>query len=125
MAIKITRYSNNQVLEVLKPIGWSENFTITPDDRIELVQTINGVTIADGGRYPAGDRYTLTVVVDADTYNKIKTVWRRRELVDVELDDGTTLSNYVLLVRSVSYYDKGKKMTKYKKLDLELWAGET
>ena len=120
MAINILRYTgNHQLSETLTSIGRSEDYTIQPDDRIELVQTINGVTIADGGRYAAGDRYTVTVVVDNATYNKIKTVWSTRETVDVKFDDNTTVTNVIALVRSIAYYDK--LLPRYKKLSLEFW----
>lgn len=120
MAIQIKRYDDNdQLIEVLKSIGRSDDFSITPDDRIELVQTINGVTIADGGRFPIGDRYTMTAVFDAITYNKLKTVWATREDVDVVFDDGTTLVNAVVLVKGISFYDK--IMPQYKKVQLEIF----
>lgn len=120
MAINILRYTgNHQLSETLTSIGRSEEYTIQPDDRIELVQTINGVTIADGGRYTAGDRYTVTVVVDNATYNKIKTIWATRETVDVRFDDNSTVTNVIVLVRSIAYYDK--LMPEYKKLSLEIW----
>ena len=120
MAINILRYNgSHQLTETLTSIGRSEDYTIQPDDRIELVQTINGVTIADGGRYAAGDRYLVSVVVDNATYNKIKTVWATRETVDVSFDDGSTVTNVIVLVKSISYYDK--LMPQYKKLSLEIW----
>ena len=120
MAIQIKRYNNGTLSETLKALNSSE-YTLSPDDRVELVQTINGVTITDGGRYTAGDRITLNADVDNTTFNKLKTVWSTREIVDVVFEDGTTLTNAVVLIRQIAYSDK--LLPRYKKLQLEIWHG--
>ena len=120
MAIKIKRYDDEHVLtETLESIGKSDGFTMNPDDRIELIQTINGVTIADGGRVPYGDRYSFSAVFDSATYNKIKNVWNTREVIDIVFDDNTTMTNMIIVVKAVTYYDN--VLPSYKKLQIETW----
>lgn len=121
MAIKITRYSNNVVSEVLESIGSGDDFNVTPDDRIELVQTINGVTAVDGGRFPVGDKYGMSAVFDSTTLTKLKTVWSTRERVSVTLDDNSTITNALVIIKNLTYYDKYLPM--YVKVTFEVWAG--
>lgn len=120
MAIKILQYDDNeQVINTIQSIGHVEDFTINPDDRAELVQIIDGVTITDGGRYPAGDKYSMTAVFSQADYQKLVNIWNTRDIVDVEFEDGTTLQYAFMLIRSVQYYDK--LMPNYKKIQLEFW----
>ena len=120
MAIKITRYNNNQVSEVLESIGAGEDYNYTPDDRLELVQTIQGATLADGGYYQAGDKHGASAVFDTTTLNELTTVWSTRERVTVSFDDGTTLSNAVIAIKNISWYDK--YLPAYKKVQFEAYT---
>lgn len=120
MAIKIKQYdSNHQLLRTLESIGRTDDFEIEPDNRMELVQTINGAIVTDGGYYSDGDKYVLSAVFDDTTYGYLKTIWETRSRVDVVFEDNTTVTNAVIVIRGISYFDK--LLNTYKKVRMEVW----
>ena len=116
--IRIKRNSDNTIVQTLT----AEEYGLIPDDRVELVQTIDGVTVCDGGRYPAGDKITVNVVVDAADYATLKQFWENRDAVRVYFPDGTNKNNCIMLIRNVSWYEN-TMLSRFKRLQLEFWSG--
>lgn len=109
---------------VIKSIGRSEDVETTPDDRIELVKTVNntgagGVVVEDYGVIANGEKITLSCVFSASDYATLKTIWSNRTLVKITLDDGRIINNGRVLIRRASYYDN--VLNQYKKVGLEIW----
>ena len=109
---------------VIKSIGRSEDVETTPDDRIELVKTVNntgagGVVVEDYGVIANGEKITLSCVFSASDYATLKTIWSNRTLVKITLDDGRIITNGRILIRRASYYDN--VLNQYKKVGLEIW----
>lgn len=118
MAIQIKYFPDGAPVQTLKTLS-SEDFSIVPDDRLEQVQLINGVYITDGGRYTDGDKYLVTVMVDSSMWQRIKTWWAAREVLDVIFEDGFVLTECIMIVKSIVYADK--LHPGYKRLQLEFW----
>ena len=111
MAIKIGTVSS---------IGRAENWSITPDDRQEKVETVGGVFVEDYGHVAAGDVISCSATFDNTAYNTVLGYWNNRTLVKVIAQDGTQYNNRRVVVKGISYY--ADRLEKYKKLELEFWG---
>ena len=77
-----------------------EDYSVNPDDRQSLVQTLGGAVAVDNGAYAAGDRYTFTALFAPADWALVKGYWARRTLVTVWLPDGAGLSGCRVVVKS-------------------------
>ena len=100
-----------QTMEVL---GWS----VDPDDRQTLIQTIGGVAVQDFGHIEEGDKITCTVTFHREDAPTLYQYWHNRELVNVEDEGGKIYENMRVRVKKYQYL-KGFK--KYLQADLEFW----
>ena len=108
----------------IKSIGRSDGLEFTPDDRQQLVKTFNSsgnstVTVEDYGVVANGEVISFSAVFSATDYSTLLGYWTNRTLVTVVLDDGTTISNARVVVKSVKYYDD--LLNQYKTVTLEVW----
>lgn len=100
----------------------TENLSISPDDRQELVQLVNGATVIDGWggtRQAVGDVTALTLTFDTVNANKIIGYWNNRTLVPVTLEDGSTIARARIVIRRLSY--PKMMQSKYVIVDIEFW----
>ena len=109
-----------------KSIGKAESSGIVPDDRQELVQTVDyaagsfvaSVTAIDNGRAALGDKLTFSgVTFDATNWAAVESVWINRMLVAVVDDAGITYAN--CRVRVTGY--RRTRFTGKTTADLEVW----
>lgn len=109
----------------IKSIGRTEGLEITPDDRQELVKTVNStgtetVTVEDYGVVADGEVISLEATFLPADYNTLRNYWTNRTPVTVILDDGTTnINNARIVIRRIQYYDK--LMPTRKTVQLEVW----
>lgn len=107
-----------------KSIGKTENLTITPDDRQELVQLVGGAVAIDGwegARLTDGDVTGCTAMFTAADGAQVISLWNSRTLSTVVLENGETISSARVVVRRISYPDALAFRSKYVILDLEFW----
>lgn len=119
MAISIT-YNN----ATIRSIGSTQNLERVPDDRQQMVKTVNnsgvpGVTVEDYGVIADGEVISCSAVFSAADYTTLLGYWSARNRVAVTLDDGTTISNARIVVRRSTYYDN--LLNGYKTVQLEVW----
>ena len=108
----------------VRSIGKSENFAVTPDDRQELVQLVNGSVAVDGWagtRQSGGDVVGLTAMFTAADANTVIGLWNNRTKTSVTLENGDTIAQARVVVKRISYPDALNFRRKYTILDLEFW----
>ena len=111
-------------IDTVKSIGKSEGFSITPDDRQELVQLVDGVVAVDGWggtRNTAGDVTGLSATFTAADASTVIGWWNSRTLKTVTLEDGTSFTARIV-VRKITYPDAIPFRSKFAILDLEFWT---
>lgn len=108
----------------IKSIGHAENYTVTPDDRQSLVKVIksngnSGVVVEDYGLVEAGEIISLSAVFSNADYEALLLIWKNRTLSTVILDDGKTISNARIVIKSVNYWNTID--SRFKKVTMEIW----
>ena len=108
----------------IKSIGKSENFTISPDDRQELVQLVDGAVAVDGWegiRKNDGDVVGLTATFTKADGNVVMGWWNNRTLKQVILENGDTIANARIIIKRISYPEALSFRSGFVILDLEFW----
>ena len=83
------------------PRGWRH----TPDDRQERIETIGGNVVQDYGLVSGGETITVSATFKAAEFNKLKTIWTNRQLVNVTDEAGEVLQNMRIKITSWSYVE--------------------
>ena len=105
-------------------IGKTENFSVNPDDRQELVQLVDGAVCIDGWggtRNSDGDIVSLTATFTKSDAEIVIALWSGRVLTSVALENGETIANARVIVRRINYTENVDWRNKYTILDLEIW----
>jgi hypothetical protein len=97
-----------------RPDDWS----MVPDDRQEMHQTIDGNVVEDYGHVESGDKITCTAVFAYQEYIKIYNYWTQRTMVDVIDHAGTDWGKMRVIIRKDAYVPRFES---YHQLDLEFW----
>lgn len=108
----------------VKSIGKSENFSVTPDDRQELVQLVDGAVAVDGWegtRKTDGDVVGLTATFTRADGDTVIGWWNTRTLKQVVLETGETITNARIVIRRISYPDALPFRPLFTVLDMEFW----
>ncbi len=95
-----------------------ESWEITPDDRQQTVEIVNGLVVQDYGHVEAGDKIGCTVTVSAAGWNIVKRYWDSRQLVDIEDEAGVVHKNLRVIVKSWRYVSR---FPDHYNLTLEFW----
>ena len=95
-----------------------ESETITPDDRQETLEIIDGVVVQDFGRVEAGDKISWTLHFLKPEWEKVKGYWNRRDYVVIE--DAAGESFYARVVVK-SYSRLARFENKAIEANIELW----
>ena len=101
-------------VQTMEVSGWS----VEPDDRQTLIQTIGGVAVQDFGHVEEGDKITCTITYHAEDGPTLYQYWHNRELVNVEDEGGNIYENMRVRVKKYQYLTGFKK---YLQADLEFW----
>lgn len=101
----------------IKSLREPESFSVTPDDRQELVKCINGVYPVDAGSYPEGDVSTITAVFSPASWEVLKGYWRSRVKVSVIDHHNNLMENMRVVIKKYEYV----KRFKYWQVTLEFW----
>lgn len=96
-----------------------KSFSVTPDDRQQLVKTINGVVVLDFGRFENGDTRAVTAVFDAANWALVQGYWTNRTKVTFVDEAGNSYTNCRIIVKSISYTERFE--TKRIEAALEVW----
>lgn len=96
-----------------------EDWSITPDDRQEKHQTIDGVVVEDYGHVDAGDVIGCTVILAYRDYEKVYNYWVQRTKVTVIDHAGNTWENMRVVIKKDSYVEYHES---YHRLELEFWG---
>lgn len=94
-----------------------ENFTVTPDDRQQLIQLVGGVMVQDNGRFPDGDKFGFTAVFDLANWALIEDYWANRTKVTFVDEHGIIRENCRIRVTSYSYVKRFNKIS----ANIEVW----
>lgn len=113
MRIKII--DNDTVIESLDT---PTDLTVNKDTRVEVVKTIDGVAILDGGTAESGDSLSTSFTLSDADFSKLKAICNLRKLVDIELENAK-YSNMLIILKSYSYIDKFQS---FKKVNVEMWS---
>lgn len=111
MAIKIGNVSTKNT---------PEDWAVIPDDRQTLIQTLDGTTPIDGGRFESGDKYSFTGEFTSEDWAVVKDYWEKRTKVNVVTSDNTTLNSRRVIIKSWTFIHKQFPDT-FKAM-IELWA---
>lgn len=95
-----------------------ESWAVTPDDRQEKHETINGVVVEDYGVVDAGETISTTAIFTYYNYLKILEYWRSRQKVPVIDVAGIDHGALRVVVKSDTYIDRFES---FHKLELEFW----
>ena len=115
MSVQINNY---------KSVGKTENYTVSPDDRQELVQLVDGAVAIDGWdgtRQNDGDVVGFTATFTHADAQAVIGLWNNRTLTTVQLEDGSAISNARIIIKRISYPDPLPFRAKYTVLDIEVW----
>lgn len=96
-----------------------EDWSITPDDRQEKHQTIDGVVVEDYGHVDAGDVISCTVILAYRDYEKVYNYWVQRTKVTVIDHAGNTWEDMRVVIKKDSYVEYHES---YHRLELEFWG---
>ena len=77
-------------------MGAPESERITPDDRQETLEVIGGVVVQDHGRVEIGDKTTWTLSFSKADWQKIKSYWTSRTIVNVQDEGGEIFAARVI-----------------------------
>lgn len=112
----------------IKSIGKAENFSINPDERLELVQLVDGAVAVDGwnvqpnsSRSTEGDTVSFSATFTGTDAAQIVDWSNARTKQTIVLENGTTISNGRIIIRRMSYHDVLLWRSKYCVLDIEIW----
>ena len=97
-----------------------ENVSSQPDDRLELVKLINGVTIQDGWngiRKNVGDILSLSATFTPADFETLKAFWANRTKVTVQIGE-EVIENATIVIKSYNYISHFES---YKNVSLEIW----
>jgi len=94
-----------------------ENFSITPDDRQELVKCLNGVFATDAGNYIEGDIFSFTAIFSPTSFATLKTYWQSRLRIDVIDQNGVALTQMRVIIKKYEYVKKHN----FWQVNIELW----
>ena len=115
-------------IDTIKSIGKCENVSISPDDRQEIVQLVDGAIAIDGwnitgndSRPIDGDVVGFSATFTKDDADNIIRYWNKRQKKRVVLEDGTEIASARIIVRKISFTDALAFRNKYTVLDLEIW----
>lgn len=98
-------------------MGAPESERITPDDRQQTLEVIGGVVVQDYGRVEIGDKTTWTLSFSKEDWQKIKSYWTNRTIVNVQ-DEGGEIFPARVVVKS---WQRMNRFPDHIKADLELW----
>lgn len=102
----------------VKSMREPEGYSITPDDRQELVKCINGsVFPVDAGFCADGDVFSFTAIFSPNTWATLKGYWQGRNRVDVIDQNNVFTANMRVVVKKYEYASKHN----FWKITLELW----
>ena len=101
----------------IKSLREPESFSVTPDDRQELVKCINGVYPVDAGNYQEGDVFAVTAVFSPASWEVLKGYWRSRARVSVIDHHNKLMENMRVVVKKYEYVKKFNYWT----VIIELW----
>ena len=96
-----------------------EDWSITPDDRQEKHQTIDGVVVEDYGHVDAGDVISCTVILAYSDYEKVYNYWVQRKKVTIVDHAGNTWEDMRVVIKKDSYVECHES---YHRLELEFWG---
>lgn len=113
MATKVIKIGTVESFNVVNPIE------IMPDDRQELVQTIDGVYVVDNGCIENGSKMQGTIILKAADWSTVKGYWTGRTLVDVTDQDDNTYLNCRIVVKSYKHYSL--EYPNYWVISFEVW----
>lgn len=95
-----------------------EDWTVTPDDRQQVHQTINGAVVEDYGHVDTGDVITCTVILSRANFNMVYNYWQSRTHVKVVDVTGQEWDNARVVLKEYSYINRHESFYKVK---LEFW----
>ena len=113
MAIKIGTAST---------LGHPDNWSCIPDYRSTLIKTLDSpyvATVGDGHK-PQGDVYSFSAIFAKADFDVIGGYFDNNTLVDVVMENGTTLSSRHIIIKSWSPVKLFE--SKYVQATLELWG---
>lgn len=80
-----------------------EAFKVIPDDRIEKIPLIGGVTTQDYGHIAAGDVFQLTCMFSEDNFDKFLQLWEAREPVTLTTQRGHEFPMLKIVIQEYKY----------------------
>lgn len=95
-----------------------ENWQIVPDDRQQQIEIVGGVAVQDFGHVADGDKVSCSITVLSSGWEKIKSYWDNRTLVNISDEAGVIWSNMRVVVKSYEYVPHFPKAIKS---TLEFW----
>ena len=97
-----------------RPSSW----TVTPDDRQEVIDIIGGVHVQDEGIVDAGEKITCIAIFTAAAWATVKDYWINRTKVTVVDESGNTYTNCRVVVKSYTHVER---FPAYYTVTLEFW----
>ena len=94
-----------------------ENWVITPDNRIEMIQTIGGNIVQDFGHIESGDKISCSCNVNDENKEKIFTYWNNQQKVTI-IKDGLIYENMRIIV---TRYEEIDMFPNNWKINFEFW----
>ena len=95
-----------------------EHYTITPDDRVEKIDLINGVVVQDFGHITGGDTFALECLFTMDNFNRFVDLWERRQKVSFTDTGGITWQGLRIVLKS---FERDRNFPEYVMTTFELW----
>lgn len=98
MATKHIKIGDVDSFKVVSPLE------VIPDDRQELVKTLDGVYVVDNGYLENGSKMQGTIILKSADWATVKGYWTGRTLVNVLDQDDNTYLNCRVKVNSYKHY---------------------
>ena len=94
-----------------------ENETITPDDRQQTIEIMDGVSVQDYGHIAAGDKITWTLTFSPAAWMVVKDYWNTRQLVSITDAGGETFTGRVV----IKSYSRKARFESHVVANIEIW----
>lgn len=98
MATKHIKIGDVDSFKVVSPLE------VIPDDRQELVKTLDSVYVVDNGYLENGSKLQGTIILRAADWATVKSYWANRTLVNVIDQDNNTYLDCRVVIKSYKHY---------------------
>ena len=96
-----------------------ESYEITPDERVEKIETIGGIVVQDLGHVAQGDVISVECVFSTENWERVKALWEARQKVTFTDSAGATWLGMRIVLRRYRPLEKFQRG--YVTAQFELW----